>query len=303
MLAEITRFEAWLKRRHPHSSTPLHYTSDVRLFFNWLDVSPSAVAVQDVDAYIEHSQQQGHAVATLNRRLAVLRCFYHFLATEQEMTLSCPVLPQRHFIRQGRCLPRDVSDDAIARLLAVLDAPRDRAMFLLMLRCGLRVGEVHALSLPHLRLHPAPGQLPRMIIHGKGDKQRVGYLSSQALTALQAWLAVRPDVTTDAVFLNRFVQRITVAGIQNRLAHYCRQAGVHITCHQLRHTFARQLLEAGVPITTIQRLLGHVRLRTTQRYIHISNRQVQSEYDRAMATVSQKLALENLRDGYNTLAV
>jgi site-specific recombinase XerC len=105
-------------------------------------------------------------------------------------------------------------------------------MFLLMVRCGLRVSEVRNLSLGDLYLQPTPGSLPRLWLHGKNGSQRVAYLSAQALDALRDWLAVRPVVADQALFLNRFGRRFTVTGIQDRLAHYCRQAGVWITCHQ-----------------------------------------------------------------------
>jgi site-specific recombinase XerC len=111
------------------------------------------------------------------------------------------VLPRRHFIRQGRRLPRDVEDALMQRLFAVIILPRDRAMFVLMLRCGLRVGEVRTLTLQDLYLQPTPGNLPRLWPHGKGGSQRVVYLSAQALVALKAWLAARPNVEDQAVFL------------------------------------------------------------------------------------------------------
>jgi site-specific recombinase XerD len=93
------------------------------------------------------------------------------------------------------------------------------------------------------------------------------------------------------VFLNRFGQRLSVTGIQDRLAGYCRRAGVWITCHQLRHTFGRHLTEARVPVPTLQRLLGHARLRTTEIYLHISDPQIQQDYDLAMEEVMRKLPL------------
>jgi site-specific recombinase XerC len=165
-------------------------------------------------------------------------------------------------------------------------------MFLLMLRCGLRVQEVRNLSMGDLYLTPAFGSLPRMWLHGKGGGQRVAYLSSQPLAALQVWLAIRPQSQDEAVFLNRFNHRLSVTAIQKRLAVYCRKAGTWITCHQLRHTFGRHLTETNVPITTIQRLLGHARLRSTQVYLHISDSQVQADYQAAMQEVLRRLPLE-----------
>ncbi|MBN1669294.1 MAG: tyrosine-type recombinase/integrase [Anaerolineales bacterium] len=195
------------------------------------------------------------------------------------------------FIRKGRSLPRDVSDGDLAALFACIDQPRDRAMFTLMVRCGLRVGEVHSLSMPDLSLTPSPGMLPRLWIHGKGSIERVAYLSPQAYSALVSWLAVRPAGQSRAVFLNMFGRRISVTGIQDRLAKYCRLAGLWVTCHQLRHTFGRHLTEAHVPVTTIQVLMGHARIRSTEVYLHISNTQVQAEYELAMTAINQRMTL------------
>ncbi|MBE7471233.1 MAG: hypothetical protein DPW09_17125 [Anaerolineae bacterium] len=286
MFPEIEQFKKHLWRQSQHTSTCRHYASDLQLFFTWADKLPIAITISDVDAYITHCQEQGHAITTINRRLTALRSFYQFLATEIDNPPSNPVLPRRHFIRQKRSLPRDVTNDILDRLFAVITAPRDKAIFLLMLRCGLRVGEIRRLSLADLDLQPPPGQLPRLWIHGKGGKQRVVYLSPQALTVLNDWFAIRPTSPDPAVFLNRYNHRLSVPGIQKRLAHYCRQAGIWLTCHQLRHTFGRHLTEAQVPVTTTQRLLGHAQLRTTQIYTHLSNRQAQAEFETAMVQIA-----------------
>lgn len=289
MLTEVQQFSKWLRRKSPHASTARHYANDLKLFFHWADKPPSQVTLRDIDHYIEHCQQAGHAIATVNRRLAALRSFYHFLAVMNDDAPDNPVLPKRHFIRQGRHLPRDVEDADVARLFAVIETPRDQAIFMLMLRCGLRVGEVRHLSLSDLYLQSHAAGLPRLWVRGKNDSQRVVYLSSHTLDALQDWLAIRPNVAEQALFLNRFGRRLSVTGIQNQLAGYCHQAGLWLTCHQLRHTFGRHLVEAGVPPTTIQRLLGHARLRTTQLYMHISDQQVQADYQRAVARLDERL--------------
>jgi site-specific recombinase XerC len=234
----------------------------------------------------------GHAIATINRRLAALRSFYQFLAMMNDEAPKNPVRPKRHFIHQGQRLPRDVQDNDLERLFAVIQSPRDRAEFLLMLRCGLRVGEVRNLSMDDLYLYSIPGSLPRLWLHGKGGKERVVYLSSQAMAALQTWLGIRPNGIEQAVFVNRFGKRLTVTGIQLQLATYCQQAGVWVTCHQFRHTFGRHMVEVRVPVTTIQKLMGHARLRTTEIYLHISDKQVQADYEAAMEQVMERLSLE-----------
>ena len=286
MLPEVERFHKWLRRKAPHSSTALHYTNDLALFFAWADKPPAEIGVTDIDAFIVHCQQQGHAIATVNRRLAALRSFYHFLALESATAPANPVHPRRHFIRPGRHLPRDASDADVKKLLAVVDKPRDRAIYLLMLRCGLRVSEIRNLSLGDLYLHSLHGGLPRLWLHGKGSVERVVYLSPQARTALEDYLAVRPTGADDAVFLSRYDCRLSVTAIQRQLGRYCHKADLWITCHQLRHTFGRHMVEAGMPVTSIQKLLGHRRVRTTELYLHISDTQVQTDYQAAMDQVT-----------------
>jgi integrase len=212
-----------------------------------------------------------------------------------EVAPKNPVRPKRHFIRQGKRLPRDVQDNDLERLFAVIESPRDRAIFLLMLRCGLRVGEIRNLSLEDLYLYSNPGSLPRLWLSGKGGKERVVYLSVQAMAVLEAWLKVRPEGIEQAVFINRFGKRLTVTGIQLQLATYCQRAGMWVTCHQFRHTFGRHLVEARVPVTTIQKLMGHARLRTTEVYLHISDKQVQADYESAMQHVMERLSLDDVR--------
>ena len=292
MLSEVEEFQKWLRRKAPQSSTHIHYASDLKKFFEWISKLPEEITVRDVDAFIEHFQEAGHAIATINRRLAAIRSFYKFLAMMYEDSPTNPVRPKRHFIRQGQRLPRDVQDADLEKLFAVIKRPRDRAMFLLMLRCGLRVGEVRNLSMDDLYLYSFQGNLPRLWLHGKGGKERVVYLSNQAMIALGNWLELHPKEGEKAVFVNRSGKRITVTGIQLLLAAYCEKAGIWITCHQLRHTFGRHLVEARVPVTTIQKLLGHARLRTTQNYLYIADSQVQDDYEAAMEEIMERIALE-----------
>lgn len=294
MLPEVECFGKWLRRRNPHATTHIHYTSDLELFFAWLNKPLAQVTVSDIDRFVEHSQSLGHANATINRRLAAIHSLYQFLAFESDSAPLNPVRFKRHAIRQGRRLPRDVEDAVLDKLFAVITLPRDRCMFLLMLRCGLRVGEIRNLSLGDAvnGLEATRGNLPRLRVCGKNSTERIAYLSAQAQAALRTWLGVRPKADDDALFLNRFGHRFTITGIQDRLAHYSHLAGTWVTCHQLRHTFGRHLAEARVPVTTIQRLFGHARLKTTELYIHLSDPEVQASYEAAMVEITRRLALD-----------
>ena len=158
-------------------------------------------------------------------------------------------------------------------------------MVMLMLRCGLRVEEVSRLKLAALDLRRS-----QVFVHqGKGAKDRVVYLSDDAYEALVQYLRVRPASRVKEVFLvdkgRCRGKAISVRGIQKRLEHYARQARLKVSCHQLRHTMATQLLNADAALVTIQDLLGHTRIKTTQRYCRVSNLKVQRDYHQAMAVV------------------
>ena len=167
----------------------------------------------------------------------------------------------------------------------VVKSYRDKAIFMLMLRCGLRVEETAHLMLPAIDLK----RRSLMIVEGKGGKSRVVYLSKDAYDALVAYLKVRKANKTQELFLvEKGVykgQSISVRGIQKRMEYYARKAGVPISCHQLRHTMATQMLNADAQLETIQDLLGHNWVTTTQRYCKVSNMKVKRDYYKAMEIV------------------
>ena len=287
MYPAIERFQAWRQCQATQASTHRHYASDVRLFFAWLERPPEAASPTDIINYIIHCQQQNQAATTIRRRLAALRAFYRFLATDTPVHSANPIPPRWNGPRPARRLPRDLPDADLVRLLAVLASPLERAACLLMLDCGLRVGEVQRLSLGDLALDAQP---PRLRVHGKGSIQRTVYLADEPLAALRAWLEVRLSTAELALFTNRAGQRLSVAAIQRRLTQAGRRAGIRLTCHQFRHTFGRRLAEAGLPPTTIQALLGHTRLHTTQVYVNLANTQVCQEYAAALPVVQSHLS-------------
>lgn len=281
MYQELTQFKSWLKCQYPDSSASVHYSSDLALFFSFINKPPSSITPPDVDRFVTHSRQKRHSPSTINRRLSALRTFYYFLSITCDSPPACPIL-RRHRLRKSHPLPRDVSDSDIETLFAQIPHPRDKAIFLLMLDCGLRVSEVHHLSLDDIHFESPP----HLIVHGKGGQQRIVYLSPPAQEALQRWLTSRPVRNDRAVFISEHGKRLSVSGIQYRLKHYCEKGGIQLTCHQLRHSFGRRMAEAHLPLTSLQSLLGHRNVRTTQIYIRLSDVYLQAEYDCAISDVA-----------------
>lgn len=275
MLAEIESFVNWLRRRNPEARTWRDYGYDLQQFAATVgDRPPGSITFHDIDRFVTLQAARGLKPATLNRRLAAITSLYTFLADE-DPTLVCPVLPHRHGLKEPRRLPRPVPEADLRRFFAVIHDLRDRAMFVLMLRCGLRISELASLKLTDLYLDEP---YPRLVAHGKGSKERSVYLSPQAEEALRSYLVQRPPVPSDFVFLSYQGDGMSTTAIHKRLMVHRQQAGVHLTAHQLRHSFAHDLLSADVPVTTIQQLLGHAWLETTQTYVEANDRQVREDF-------------------------
>lgn len=292
MKAALQRFEQYLKRRFGHSSTPIHYLNDLHIFIAALNhnTPPEAITAEDIDRFIEQQIAADRSPTTINRRLASLHTFFEYLASEKpEQVWPNPVISRRHTLKTGSRLPRDVSDSDVARLFAVITAERDLAMFGLMVGAGLRVGEVAALRLADVEAPTNSGQLAKLRVRGKGSKERVVWLTASLWETLQAWLGVRPEVETEQLFLNWRGRPISVNGIQYCLTQHCQVAGVTLSCHRLRHTFARRLAESGLPVDSLAKLLGHSRLQTTQRYIDGADPTVRADFSIAMARLESSL--------------
>jgi site-specific recombinase XerD len=259
----------------PHSRTWRDYRGDLRQFAAVVgDRPPEAITFADVDRFVAEQVGRGLKPPTVNRRLAAITSLYSFLADE-DPELVCPVLPRRHGLKERRRLPRPVRAEDLDKFFAVIDDGRDRAMFLLILRCGLRISEVAELLLVNLFLDEPRS---RIVASGKGSKERSVYVSPQAERALSDYLAERPALPSDYVFLSYQGDGLSTTAIHKRLMRYREQAGVHLTAHRLRHSFANDLLTADTPVTTIQKLLGHRWLETTQVYVEANDRQVREDY-------------------------
>jgi site-specific recombinase XerD len=275
MLKEIECFVNWLRWRNSQARTWRDYGYDLAQFAQVVgDRPPGAVTFQQVDQFVIQQAQRGFKPATINRRLAAIVSLYTFLSDE-DPTLMCPVLPHRHGLKEPQRLPRPVQPEILQKFFAVIEDKRDRAMFSLMLRCGLRISEVAQLQLLDLYLDEP---LPRLVANGKGSKERSVYLSPQAERVLRAYLRQRPQTSSYFVFLSYLGEGLSTTAIHKRLMHYREQAGVNLTAHRFRHTFANDLVTANVGVTSIQKLLGHAWLETTQTYVAANDRQVQADY-------------------------
>ena len=240
-----------------------------------------------INAYIDYLLGKQLAPKTINCHLGSIRGFYDYLRKQKGIAVTNPV-KRGTLLRLSRPLPKHLKDEEVFNLFAIIDSKRDRAMFMLMLRCGLRVEEV-----ANLTLGAVDWRRSRLYVYnGKGQKDRVVYISADTYEALAAYINTRLSFRIKKLFL---VEKgahkgkpISVRGIQKRMEHYAKKTGLPISCHQLRHTMATQLLNADADLVTIQDLLGHSRIKTTQRYCKVCNLKVQRDYFKAMQVVMQR---------------
>ena len=287
MINVIVNFRRYLKRRNYSPHSVKYYLNILTQFVRWVDVPLEWVTAQKIDEYMDYLHQKRMQPASINCYLAIIRVFYAYLKYEEKITLKNPIKTGCR-LRVPRPLPRSLREEGIEQLFDAIQSTRDRAIFRLMLRCGLRVEEVSNLTLGAIDLK----RRRVMVVNGKGSKDRVVYLSDDAANALGAYLKQRSHYRVKKVFLvDKGVYKgrpISVRGIQKRMECYASKARLKVCCHQLRHTMATQLLNADAEVETIQDLLGHNWITTTQRYCKVSNVKVQRDYFKAMAVILER---------------
>ena len=258
-------------------------------FVLWLDVPIEEATYRKISAYIDYLLSQRLRPKTINCYLNTVCQFYHYLNEEEGIPIVNPV-KKPNIMKLPRGLPKHLKDEQVAAFFKNLKGQRDRAMFTLMLRCGLRVEEVAHLALGDIELN----RRMMLIQDGKGAKDRIVYISNDALHALLEYLRVRPASKVKKVFLVEkgplTGQPISIRGIQKRMEYYAHKTNLRISCHHLRHTMATQMLNADADLSTLQDLLGHNSIRTTQRYCRVSNLKVQKDYYKAMEVIMLRTA-------------
>jgi len=249
--------------------------------------SPSQITTVELRSYVSALHDAGYAPASIARRLASLRSFFRF-AQRDGLVPTNPAKPLRN-PRAARKLPHFLSTDDLKRLLEIPPAKtslglRDRALLEVMYSAGIRVSETVGANQGDLDLKQG-----LLRVRGKGRRERLALVGSHAARAMQAWLAVRTLSPKEKqgdlapLFVNRFGRRLTVRSVGRLLEKYLKLTGLDVrtTPHTLRHSFATHLLDGGADIRSVQELLGHKSLTTTQIYTHVSTARLKRVYEMA----------------------
>ena len=253
--------------------------------------------------YLAWLQAQGYVKASITRRISELRSFCRYLVREGMLdrnpirAISSPKVPKR--------LPNYLDLYEVEALLAAPDAmdpqgQRDLAILEVLYASGLRVSELVGLNLRNVDL-----QHGELRVWGKGAKERVALLGEPACRALRRYIRegrlelIKGNRETNALFLNRLGSRLSTRSVNNILDRYAKLAGLErrVTPHVMRHTFATHLLDGGADLRTVQELLGHADLSTTQIYTHVSQARAKEVYRKAHPRARDKEGIEEVDGG------
>jgi site-specific recombinase XerD len=278
------RYRLFLVRINYSKKTIRNYMYNLKNFIEWLGVPFEDVATEVIYEYLGFLNNRRLKPKTINTYLTGLHRFFDYLRYEEKIITENPVKPE-YMQLLPKPLPRFITTEEVKLLFSTIKNKRDFAMFILMLRSGLRVEEIANLKLSSIDFSR------RMIIvfNGKFRKDRVVYFSKDADGALKDYFRIRRPSRERKFFL---VQKgtykgkaISVRGIQKRIEYYSKKTGLHVSCHCLRHTMATQLINADAGLTTVQELLGHNSILSTQRYAKVSNVKVRRDYFKAINIV------------------
>lgn len=277
--------------RNASELTIKSYGEDFASFNDYLEdriggiEEPQQVTIPILRGYISYLHECQYARTTIARRLASLRSFFRY-TTRERITSSNPAQALRT-PRIGRKLPHFLTTEQVALLLEAPPANepaglRDRAILETLYSSGLRVAELVGLNIDDW---DRGANILR--VFGKGKKERIAPVGAYAARALDRWLAVRsvdpqaPANEFDAMFLNRFGRRLTTRSIGRLLEKHIQDTGLDqlTSPHTLRHSFATHLLDGGADLRSVQELLGHKSLTTTQIYTHVSTHRMRETYE------------------------
>lgn len=273
------------------ANTRQAYERDLRLFCKTLGFKNSDALVnvnrEQITGYMTQLKEKGLAAATIARKLAAIKAFYRFMTAEGYMDANPAQVVEAG--TKGIKLPRVLSEDEVVRLLSQPDITtaegfRDRTMLEVLYATGMRVSELINLTLERVDLN-----MKYIIAFGKGSKERIVPLGSVAAEFLQQYLEkVRPKLThagrnTNIVFLAFGGHELTRQRFWQIIRAYGRKANINkaLTPHILRHSFATHLLDNGADLRSVQELLGHSDISTTQIYTHLTNKRLRDIYAKA----------------------
>ena len=278
----IEKFMRYLEIEKNYSQhTISNYRRDLKEFRQFLgEANLEKIDYLLLRKYLATLKEKNLKNRTVNRHLYTLRSFFKFLIREGHLKIN--PIASLSSPKQERHLPLFLTENEVAKLIAVVQPKderglRDRAVLETFYSTGIRVSELVGLDVQDIDFI---GGVIKVL--GKGKKERIVPIGDVAIFAIRVYLEKRKK-QPEALFLNKSGKRITERGVRNIVGKYIRRASIKqgVSCHTLRHSFATHLLNRGADLRSVQELLGHVNLSTTQIYTHMTTERLKSVYDKA----------------------
>ncbi len=283
--------EDYLRDMYRRGLRPKTYSSNLTAIYIFLTLIRGSgktrleeITKDDLEAFIEHEQDRGLMISTVRTRLHCVNAFLGYLI--EAGVIRRDVLARRIRLRKPETLPRAIDPEDVKALLSVINNPRDRAMVMVLLRTGMRIGELLSTRMQDLHLKD------RRVDIYEGEKNRIGrvvYLSEDAMKALKAWIKVK-DSHKVFLFYATGKNAMSYTSAYLMFKGYLTKAGLAhkgYCLHALRHTFASELLNAGMRLECLQPLMGHTSVDVTRRYARLTDKTREQEYFRAMTIIER----------------
>jgi len=288
--AELERYVRHKYQRNMKRNTLEGTVSNGKLFLRFLEQqgrsSVKEIRREDLEAYVEQEQDRRMKPCTVKGRLAQAYAFLGFLIEQGEVDRS--IKDRKIRIKLPQSLPRAIDPEDVGKLLSVIRDVRDRALILVLLRTGMRIGELLATKEMDVHLKERRIEIPQAEKTGVG---RVVYLAEDAQTALHAWMNVRDSQKRFLFYAQgKRREKMTYGAARMVFIKYLKKAGLAdkgYTLHRLRHTFASEMLNAGMRLECLQQLLGHTDIRVTRQYARLTDKTREEEYFRAMEVIEK----------------
>ena len=296
LLQLIEDFIAYLiSYRNLSKFTVRNYKNDLKSFKDFINLDNN-ILLKDIDKslirkYVHYLNTKGYKRSSINRKLSVLRSLFNYVSTNSDFDeITVPMISKSKIQKK---LPSIISIEQTERLISSIDVTnllgvRDRALIETLYTTGMRVSEISSLNIDDII------DKNKIKLMGKGAKPRVVFMSDTARTWIDQYIKLCSqkfkNLQNNALFLNRFGTRLSVRSIQNLVKKYGYKSGIGVSLHPhlLRHTFATHMLSNGADLRTVQALLGHSKVSTTQIYTHVANSDMKKSYFNSHPRVNLK---------------
>jgi len=262
-----------LKLKGSSTNTLRGYERDLQAFFKVVDKDAIKITFKDINPYFLNLMEENKAPRTLARHMAAIRCFYKYLLRNEyikvdpTVKLDSPKLPKR--------LPEYLTDEQIRQIIDAANCYRDKVIMMVLYTTGARLNEIFQLNRIDIDF-----KNKKVAVIGKGNKQDFVYLNNEALEMLQKYFDERTD-TNPALFVNNKNERLGKRYIQKMVKECGEKVGITgVHPHLYRHSLASRMAMDGIQIQTIQEILRHSSISTTQLYAHLNNEKVRGDYDK-----------------------